>query len=106
MEETAPAAYELRNGSDRALVVRGEIDLESRAAFVEALEKILQQSDGAARVDLSGVTFMDSSGISALIECQQRALDDGSQVVLIAPSTSCRRVLEILGLDDFFPIEG
>jgi anti-sigma B factor antagonist len=98
------ASYELASGATPALIVRGEVDLDTRAKFVEALQGIMRD-DGAARVDLSGVTFIDSSGISALIECQQRALDQGSQIVLIAPSPPCRRVIQILGLEDFFPVE-
>jgi len=103
--DDAPASYELSGERSPALVVSGEVDLDSREQFLEALHQTIRRNDGAARVDLSGVTFMDSSGISALIECQQRALDDGSQIVLIEPSDPCRRVIEILGLGDFFVIE-
>ncbi len=98
------ASYELEDVAAPVLRVRGEVDLDTREQFVEAL-RLLRAHDGSARVDLSDVTFIDSSGISALIESQKQAIDDGSQLVLIAPSSPCRRVIEILGLDDFFRVE-
>jgi anti-anti-sigma factor len=71
---------------------------------VEALGKC---PDDAATVviDLSGVTFLDSSGLGALIEIRKQALDRGQRTTLRSPNAQLRRVLEIARIDSLFHIE-
>ncbi len=55
-------------------------------------------------IDLSDVSFLDSSGIDALVRCRAEAGSRGIQVVVINPQPHPRKVLDMLGLIDFFGI--
>jgi len=79
----------------------GEIDLESSPVAREILLKSFDRS-GNVIVDLSGVTYIDSSGVASLVEALQAAKKNGSQFALAAASEPTRRVLELARLDKVF----
>jgi anti-sigma B factor antagonist len=84
-------------GGDPVLVVEGEIDLSGAARFAQELESLIAGSDRTAVVDLSRVGFIDSSGVRELLKAQYRAQSSDAELVLRAPSTACRRVLQVSG---------
>ena len=55
---------------------------------------------------MTEVTFMDSSGLRVLLDVHQRAADASRGLVLLRPSDSVMRLLEISGLGDHFTIGG
>ncbi len=79
----------------------GEVDLSwsqsVRRAVLDALE-----GDTAVGVDLSAVSYIDSSGIAALVEGFQTARTHGRRFVLVAVSDAVRAVLELARLDRVF----
>jgi anti-anti-sigma factor len=83
------------------LVLDGEIDAHTAPLLARELA-----TGGAIEVDVRGVSFIDSSGLRALILATERARDAGGDVVLVAPSTAVRRLIEITGLTGFLTIEG
>lgn len=96
--------YEIVEKQGASIVVfNGEIDLESSPA---ARKTLLKCFDTAANVivDLSGVTYIDSSGVASLVEALQAAKKNGSQLSLAAVSEPTRRVLELARLDRVFTI--
>jgi anti-sigma B factor antagonist len=80
------------------LAVRGEIDLTS----VEELERALAGAlaGGATRVavDLGGVSFIDSSGINALVAGYRRGQERGATMVVTNTPPPVRHVLELVGV--------
>jgi anti-sigma B factor antagonist len=84
--------------------VSGEVDAHSSEAFATALLAAGEQS-AAVKVDLSGVTFMDSSGLRVLVEAQQRAEAGGPTLVLRSPSRQIVRLLDLAGLTENFEID-
>ena len=105
MSASAAGAFERRDVDGiRTLFVRGELDIDNASEFGEQLTQAMAESHSPTMVDLSGVEFIDSSGINALIEAQRTAPSHGTELVLVAPSTSCRRVFEILGMTTQFTI--
>ena len=74
--------------------VEGEIDMATASAFDAALEAL----PGTLRLDLSAVTFLDSSGVSVLVRHYQQRCQDGSGFTIISLSPIVRRVLEVCGL--------
>ena len=55
-------------------------------------------------VDLSGVDYIDSSGIASLVEAFQKAKKAGTGFALAAPNPAALRVLELARLDRVFRI--
>lgn len=81
----------------------GEIDLD-RAPRVRKLllEGVAQKRH--LMVDLSQVTYIDSSGIATLIEALQHASNQGTRLALIAVSPQALRVFELARLDKVFAL--
>ncbi len=83
------------------VTVRGEIDMDNAGELVDALERVA----GTAVVDISGVTFIDSTGLQGLLRAQKTARQRGDDLILRHPSRAVRRLLELTGLSDGFTVE-
>jgi anti-anti-sigma factor len=95
---------EVVNSNGRAIVsVRGEIDMSSGAVIRDALTRA-QQGSPDVIVDLSDVTFMDSSGVNALLRAYYQAPPGGSLGVVGATS-DIRRVFDITGLSELLLLD-
>jgi anti-sigma B factor antagonist len=83
--------------------LKGEVDLswsqQVRRAILDAL-------GGSAKVgvELSQVSYIDSSGIAALVEGFQNARSKGQQFGLVASSAAVMSVLQLARLDRVFPL--
>jgi anti-anti-sigma factor len=100
-----PELLEVRIGdSEGASVVAlaGELDLSTIPRMEAPLREQLGQRR-AVLVDLSGLTFIDSSGISVLIEAFQSA--NGTPMsILVSPGSAVDRVFRIAGIADALPV--
>jgi anti-anti-sigma factor len=87
----------------RVVALHGEIDHDVRDALSEAL----LPRDGAAPLrivmDLSGVTFMDSSGINVLVAAHRTAGDTEGWLRISGAQEPVLRVIELVGLDALIP---
>jgi anti-anti-sigma factor len=82
----------------------GDIDLASAPQMLEQLVRHAEAddaADGRLIIDCSALTFIDSTGLSALDAAAKKT---GKQLVLVALPDQCRRVFEITGLDETFDI--
>jgi anti-anti-sigma factor len=96
---------EMAGEPGRTLVrVAGDLDLETAPKFLAAVGPDLDTGTGGLVVDLSRVTFIDSSGLSALIRVNQRMSAAGRELSIIAPGPSAAKIFEITGLDQVLPL--
>ncbi|HNI36247.1 MAG TPA: STAS domain-containing protein [Microthrixaceae bacterium] len=86
------------NDTGNRLVVEGDLDIAVMDALTELIDAAPQGS--TVEVDLRAVSFMDSTGLRALL--QGRAT--GREMVLVNPRPEVRRVLEIAEVVDLFTI--
>jgi anti-sigma B factor antagonist len=90
---------------DGAVVVRlvGELDLYNAHLVRDELFAAAKREPQRLIVELSGVTFIDSTGLGVLIESRAR-LANKQGFLLVAPGLETRRALEISGLDKHFVV--
>ncbi|WP_338056479.1 STAS domain-containing protein [Streptomyces torulosus] len=81
------------------VTLRGEIDHTVKNKLTEALLSYGSVTPPRTVVDLSGVTFMDSSGIKVLIAAHQSMSDAQGWLRIAGAQASVLRVLELVGLD-------
>ncbi|MFD6491801.1 STAS domain-containing protein [Streptomyces sp. NPDC059945] len=79
--------------------VSGEIDYSSGDQFHQALTTVRTEPPVRTVVDLGGVTFMDSSGLGAIIATYRSAQDSNGWIRIAAPTEPVLRVMQIIGLD-------
>ena len=94
-------------GSDARPVVRvaGEIDIETSPLLEEQLQAVLDEGHASVLVDLGQVTFLDSTGLSALIGGLRRCQGAGGELHLASPRPNVRKVLEVTGLVETFHVD-
>jgi anti-anti-sigma factor len=85
------------------ITVQGELDVATAPRLRAAADALAPASGQVLVVDLAGVTFCDSSGISALIAARNVAEDAGAGVALVAVPARLARTFALIGLADFFP---
>jgi len=87
------------------LTVTGDLDAEGAPVLRLAGQQALTDFTGTLRVDLSGVEFMDSMGVSALVSIRNDCVATRHTLILENPRPQVRRVLEVTGLTQAFQIE-
>ncbi len=93
------------NEGASVLVAWGELDI---AASGRLLEATCHAAETSAHVilDMSAVTFMDCSALSALLRSRRRLRQRGAALTLRSPHRSVLYLLRLTGLEDAFPIVG
>jgi anti-sigma B factor antagonist len=86
-----------RDGEEHRLVLAGELDIATVPELEQALAAI---KDGVERVvvDLSGLRFMDSTGLRTILRANQRLEAEGEQLLLMRGPSAVQRVFETTGM--------
>ncbi|GAB7040877.1 MULTISPECIES: STAS domain-containing protein [Catenuloplanes] len=88
------------------VTVAGDIDYTNSDEMAGEIWNVLaRHAPAAIRVDLAEATFIDSTGLGALIAAYRAAADAGCAFTVAAPSPAFRRVLSITGLSDLFGVD-
>jgi anti-anti-sigma factor len=90
-------------GTGTVLEFVGELDAATAPAALAAIQALTLQHGRQLVVDLSALTFCDSSGISALLAARNLALAADAGIALVAVPSQLQRSLRLIGLADFFP---
>jgi anti-sigma B factor antagonist len=86
----------------------GEIDLATSPQLRELLHRLVAAGSRRVVLDLSGTTFIDSSGLGVLVGVLRATRENGDDrsFLLSGFQDQVRKVFEITGLDQVFTIEG
>jgi anti-sigma B factor antagonist len=91
-----------RHGATVVMRLAGELDLYNAAEVGEALAQAGGSGTDLLVVDLTGVEFVDSTALGALVEARRGLVD--TQLVLAAPAPEVRRALDVSGLATHFDV--
>ncbi|MFD7770934.1 STAS domain-containing protein [Streptomyces sp. NPDC059787] len=86
------------------LHVAGELDYAQAAALRHRAEQLPLAPGQCLAIDLSGLEFCDSTGITALLAARQHAHASGADIALHAVPLNLMRILTLVGLDQIFTI--
>lgn len=92
------------NDGKAVVTVRGDVDLVTSDELRQALDQALQVSPHAV-LDLTELAFIDSSGLSVLVEAHRKARDAGGVFVVRNPTAMLLRLLDITRLDTLLVVE-
>jgi anti-sigma B factor antagonist len=103
--EPAPVTIDRSDvGRRTVLAVAGELDLASTPDLRSAVDEALDAGAQELWVDLSDVTFIDSTCLHLMIETRRRARELNRRLAIVCPPGSVRHVFEIAGLADALPL--
>jgi anti-sigma B factor antagonist len=86
------------------VVLPVEIDAVCAQRVGEELSAALDEGVTVLVADLSGTAFCDSSGVRTLVGAYRAAVDNGTELRLVVPATSVRRVFELMGVDKLLAV--
>jgi anti-anti-sigma factor len=95
---------EIRIGHRVVLALSGELDLATAPALQASLDEAVESGGADLWIDLSDVTFMDSTGLRALLATRRQLRVNSTSLAIICPEGPVRRVFTVAGLDDEFSI--
>lgn len=99
-------SFETRSrGKWTVIEVRGELDLSTSDALRSALDGTFGDDPPRIAIDLTDVTFMDSSSLGVLVAALERARERDGELRLVGVQGSPAKVIALTGLDSAFTIE-
>jgi anti-sigma B factor antagonist len=93
------------SGGRGTLTVSGDVDIATVEELLAEARACLEATAQVCEIDLASVTFMDSSGLGALVRIRNLAREQGKQVVLTNVPERLVRLFEVTGLTDAFGTE-
>ena len=82
------------------VVLRGELDLSTVGKVQDELDRVESSAPAVLLLDLSGLTFLDSTGLRCVVTADERARDAGRRLVLVRGPDPVQRVFTITKLDE------
>ena len=82
----------------------GELDIATTPALEQEIAKATAEPGAEIVLDLRELTFMDSTGLRTLAQCNARAEQDGFTLAIWRGPRQIERVLEISGLGALLPL--
>jgi anti-sigma B factor antagonist len=87
-----------RNGAAAVVAVSGELDLASGPELEAELDQLTGPEVQLVVIDLRGLDFMDSTGLSILVRAHQRLAGEGCEMGLVKGSQQVQRLLDLTGV--------
>jgi anti-anti-sigma factor len=90
-------------GATTVIALEGEWDLAQQPATRDAVRKALERPPERLVLDLSRLSFIDSSGVHGVIDLSMRAARQGIGLAIIPGPRAVQRVFELCGLTERLP---
>lgn len=92
------------NGEMITVRLTGEFDAATAPSVDAAVDAAAMTPGTEVTLDLSGISFLDSSGLRSLLQLRERTTRAGATICITAASSVVTRLFELTGLTDQFPI--
>jgi len=104
MPRTLPIATDRHDSGAHLVVPEGDIDADTVRQFSDALEAVYDEGGRQVVVDLAAVSFMDSSGLMALINASNHFKRAYGELRVARPSDAVQRLFGLTRMDAVFRI--
>ncbi len=93
-----------RRGDATVVTPQGEVDIATAGHLRDRVDEVIDGSTGAVVVDLTRVSFIDSTGLGVLIGARKRCEADGRAFRVVVAEARILKIFEITGLTELFDI--
>jgi anti-anti-sigma factor len=101
-----PEPFRIETRPERScvrIVLHGELDISTTPDVERALSELRESGWKELVLDLSALSFLDSSGVHLVLRWTQEASADGIDLALVRGPAAVQRVFEIAGVADHLP---
>jgi anti-anti-sigma factor len=91
-------------GNSALVRIRGDLDLQVAQQVADELTRVESSGPDPLVLDLSSLSFMDSSGMGVIAAAHARAVEAGRRFLIVDPPPGVRRAFEMSGLDEVITI--
>jgi anti-sigma B factor antagonist len=95
--------FQLTKGEWSIVAAQGEVDVASSPALLQAVTEAIKDGRKVV-VDLSAVSFLDSTGLGVLVQALNESTEAGGTLRLVVTDPNVLKVFEVTALDDVFDI--
>jgi len=88
-----------RSSGRECVALLGELDIFTAQSLEDAVLGLEDTNPGLVVIDLTGVSFIDSTGLSVLLTASQRAREQGRRLVVVRPPLPALRVFTLTRVD-------
>lgn len=88
------------------VTITGEVDIFNSTALKELLIQLVKEKAASLRIDCKDLTYMDSTGLGALVAVLRNVKEFGGEVCLFGLRPNLEKLFKITNLDKVFIIEG
>lgn len=85
-------------GQATVAAVTGELDLASSPELEQRLEQFYASDSELLVIDLRGLEFMDSTGLSVIVSAHQKLIDAGRRLIIVRGPQQVQRLLDLTGV--------
>ena len=90
----------VRDRTEATVIVVGHLDEASSRRLLDSVEKVLATRPRSIAIDASGLTFVNSSGLAALLRARHAVMTEaGLAFRIVDPSPALRRTAELAGFE-------
>jgi anti-sigma B factor antagonist len=86
------------------VAAKGEVDLFTAPSLDTELTRVVSDGATSVVVDLGGVEFLDSTGLSVIVKALKRVREAGGTLSVVVTSERVGKVFRITGLDQIVPV--
>jgi anti-sigma B factor antagonist len=94
-------AFDHVEGAHR-VIARGDIDIATAPLLAQEFDRLIEAGAILVVLDAGDVTFVDSSGIRAIVDAGNRLRERGGRLLIEHVSAAMERILEVAGLIDHY----
>ena len=88
------------SGEQVTVSLKGELDLSSVGKVQAELQRVEAEGPSLLILDLSNLTFLDSTGLRAVVTADERARENGRRFVIVRGPDAVQRVFSITRLEE------
>jgi anti-anti-sigma factor len=90
-------------GTTTTISLRGECDLAQKPAMRAVINDVLERAPDCVVLDLSELSFIDSTGVHGVLELHKRSTQQHAHLVIVPGHRAVQRIFEITGLTEVLP---
>jgi anti-sigma B factor antagonist len=103
-DQTALSVHHERHGELSLVTVSGELDLATHEALIEGLKRAEASDTKPILLDLSSVTFIDSTGVRLLVQAHRHLAEIGRRLRISLGDGLVREVVELSGIVEYIEV--